>query len=515
VHLTRADLAAVDLRPLEPLAADRAEFTGRGEHYRLLAHLSARVDRSKPVVDVGTHRGDSALALSYGGALVRSFDVVDKTQGRPRPANVVYHLDDLFDPVRRDYWRQTLLDSSIVFIDVDPHEGTREYALVRYLQESGYRGIIVLDDVWYFKPMRDKLWYRIEPRFRSDATALGHWSGTGLVSFGDRVTVDGEADTSNWTLVTGYFDLTGRSDASPELRARPATHYLDQHAPSTLSLDQNLVVYCEPANEEKVWSMRPKWLHDRTRVVVQSFDDFPLTRYQPQIVANRGGPWCGADPRNTASYYLFCMARYAMLKQAIAADPFKSTHFAWINVCIERMGYQNLVHLREALGVQRDRFSICFIDYVPKPLVEDLPRYFGPQGCRTCVASCSMCSGFFTGGAWYMREFCDRVEREFLRCLDAGYGHADEQLYPLVYFADPGLFEWYPGDYTEMVTNYAHVYERAEQPVRNLIRNSLAAGDHAVCGRACDMVLDSLEAGTCALSPADYDLLIRAKRACS
>jgi hypothetical protein len=514
MRLTRADLKKVDLERLRPFVANGSEFFGRTEHYRLLAHLSTRFP-DKPIVDIGTHQGDSALALSYGGAPVDSFDVVDKVRGRPRPLNVRYRLDNLYTPEGRERWKTKLLDSSVILIDIDPHEGSREYEMVRWLQTAGYRGLIVLDDVWYFKPMRDNLWYRIEPQYRADATAIGHWSGTGLISFGDRVEVEGEMDTSNWTLVTGYFDLTGRSDASPELRARPATHYLDQHASSVLSLDQNLVVYCEPASEAKIWSMRPKWLHPRTRVVVQSFDDFPLAKYHGKIVENRGGPWCLADPRNTASYYLFCMARYAMLKDAIVGNPFKSTHFAWINICIERMGFKNLVHLREALGAQRERFSTCFIDYIPKAVVDDLPRYFGANGCQTCAASCSMCSGFFTGSGQSMHTACTLIEEEFLRCLNAGYGHADEQLFLRVYFNHPELFDWYCGDYTEMITNYAHVYERADQPVAHLIRNSLAAGDHAVCGRACDILLSAHGAGKCTLGQADLDFVLSARKVCA
>jgi Bacterial protein of unknown function (HtrL_YibB) len=328
------------------------------------------------------------------------------------------------------------------------------------------------------------------------------------VAFGERVQFEDDADLSNWTLVTAYFDLTKQPDASAPIQSRPHGHYLDQHASSTLSLDKNLVVFCEPDNEAKVWSMRPRYLHPRTQVVVQSFDDFPLTKHRPAVIANRGGPWCPTDPRNTASYYLLCMARYAMLKRTITENPFNSTHFGWVNICIERMGFKNLVHLDEALAVQRDRFSTCFIDYVSREVVSDLIGYF--HG-KACVGRCSMCSGFFTGNAKYMADVCNQLEGEFLRCLKAGVGHADEQLYPLVYFKDPTLFDWYCGDYSEMITNYAHVRDRAEQPVRNLIRNSLAAGDREVCSRACKIVWDSLAAGHCSLAAPEIELLMRAR----
>lgn len=518
MRLTKDGLKEIDLERFRPLA-ESAQFFNDNEHYRLLAWMSMQLGPEASIIDIGTNYGDSALALSYGGGRVDSFDIEDRASRRPKASNVNYYLEDLCDPGVRERWRwkQTLLESQLILIDIDPHEGTRELELVRWLQANDYRGLIVLDDIWYFKPMRDNLWYRIEAQFRKDATRFGHWSGTGILSFnGENVELEGEVDTSDWTLVTGYFDLTGKIDASPELRARPETHYIDAHGSSVLSLDQNLVVFCDPNLEDKIWKKRPKWLWDRTCVIHEDFEQFPMAKYRERIIANRGGPWRARDPRNTASYYLFCMARYAMLKQTIKANPFKSTHFSWINICIERMGFKNLIHLKEALGLHRSRFSTCFIDYVSKETVEDLPAYFGSGGCRTnCAADrTTMCSGFFTGSTFHMQEVCTQIEVEFLHCLEQGYGHADEQLFPIVYYKHPELFDWYIGDYAEMITNYAGVYENPEQPIRNLIKNSLAAGDLKTCRRACDIIFASYAAGKCLISPEEYGALIRASGAC-
>lgn len=516
MRLTRADIDKIDLERLRPFVANQEEFFGRREHYRLLAYLSLHA-KSGRIIDVGTHLGDSAVALSYAGAQVDSFDLVDKREGRPAPSNVSFFKADLFNDAMRDTFRKRLLESSLILIDVDPHEGTRELGLVRWLEANDYQGTIVLDDIWYFKQMRDNLWYKIPPRFRTDVTDLGHWSGTGIVSYVEPIELENRRQTDNWTLVTGYFDLTKKDDATDEIRARPAEHYLDQHGSSVLSLDKNLVIFCDPHLEEKVWSMRPPWLHSRTRVYTTDFESLPLTQYRSRIIENRGGhSACSADPRNNASYYLFCMARYAMLKKAIAMSDFnfKSTHFAWINICIERMGYNNLVHLDEALGQQRDKFSTCWIDYVAKETVEDLPRYFGARGCATnCVASTTMCSGFFTGRDDHMRTACERFENEFKRCLDLGYGHADEQLFPIVHYKNPDSFDWYVGDYQEMITNYAGVYERPEQPIRNLIAHSLAAGDVPVANRAANIVMNAYATGKCKVGIGDYSTLVRALEA--
>ena len=60
-----------------------------------------------------------------------------------------------------------------------------------------------------------------------------------------------------------------------------------------------------------------------------------------------------------------------MLKDAIESNPFKNSHFCWINFCIERMGFKNLIHLQEGLALNRDKFSTVYIDYIPQSLVQN------------------------------------------------------------------------------------------------------------------------------------------------
>jgi hypothetical protein len=35
------------------------------------------------------------------------------------------------------------------------------------------------------------------------------------------------------------------------------------------------------------------------------------------------------------------------------------------------MGFKNLIRLEEALAVNRDKFSTCYIDYIPEKLMKE------------------------------------------------------------------------------------------------------------------------------------------------
>ncbi len=194
-----------------------------------------------------------------------------------------------------------------------------------------------------------------------------------------------------------------------------------------------------------------------------------------------------------------------MLKRVMAENPFWSTHFAWLNICIERMGWRNVAALEEVWPEQRERFSTLWIDYQPEALVRNLPEYFK-------WGRCGMCSGFFTGSAEYMRKFCDAIEEKFLVALEAGYGHADEQLFSQVYFDQPDLFHHYFGDYQEMITNYVEPRDRPFEPVRLVANHALAAGDAHTALKATEAVWNAWKKGGAALDSGQLTELVRVLR---
>lgn len=151
------------------------------EHYKLLEEL-ARSFEGRELFDIGTHTGASAYAMAQSKNHVHSFDIEHKFPLLQIP-NVSYHLDDLMTDAGKAKWKDRLLGSAFIMLDIDPHEGTREYDFYCWLRDNDYRGFMVCDDIWFFREMRDNFWKKIPDEHKIDVSHRGHHSGTGIIRF--------------------------------------------------------------------------------------------------------------------------------------------------------------------------------------------------------------------------------------------------------------------------------------------------------------------------------------------
>lgn len=178
--INKEELLKIDLTEQSKLVIED-EFRGYfldtigKEHYKLLAYFSTKYNDCT-LIDIGSYKGCSALALSYNKQnKVVSFDI---RQGLKRlhkyPENVEFIIGDAMDPI----YSEVVLSSPFIMLDTD-HDGVFENAFYKYLKEKNYYGILMLDDIKLNKEMID-FWESIDSE-KYDVSEYGHHSGTGLV----------------------------------------------------------------------------------------------------------------------------------------------------------------------------------------------------------------------------------------------------------------------------------------------------------------------------------------------
>ena len=179
---------SVDLSPMRPYTVWHAnapyfmQLPGQ-EHYRLLAHIANQFGSGVTFADLGTLLGFSALALALNPAnRVLTYDIVDRIPDAgiltvKQVANIELRLQNCLSARALP----EIADCPFIVMDVDPHDGMQEFAMVQVLMSSGYKGIVLADDIRLNDKMR-AFWQWV-PLKKFDVTHYGHHSGTGVIVF--------------------------------------------------------------------------------------------------------------------------------------------------------------------------------------------------------------------------------------------------------------------------------------------------------------------------------------------
>ena len=172
------------------------------EHYKLLCCISQQI-KNGIIIDIGAHQGNSTVALAYSlinkhNNIVYSFDIKEMIEYPCRKYfddySINYCLENVFEKNIKNNYKQYLLSSRLIMIDIDPHNGILEYEMYLWLKENNYKGFILYDDIfikkghvanYYDKTLNNMIdfWNKIPNDEKIDITHIGHWSGTGLVCF--------------------------------------------------------------------------------------------------------------------------------------------------------------------------------------------------------------------------------------------------------------------------------------------------------------------------------------------
>lgn len=180
ITLNNATLDSLDMESgLEHLSTYQNYFTlpSGQEHYRLVRYLASQIDSN--VVEVGTHAGSSAIAMSLDTKhTILTYDIVEmKGKNYDYIKNIIFRLTEYQNDSE---YLEFILNSKMIFIDA-PHNGLFERELYAWLKEKQYKGMTVWDDIHLNEDMKS-FWNDVDlPKL--DITKYGHITGTGVIYF--------------------------------------------------------------------------------------------------------------------------------------------------------------------------------------------------------------------------------------------------------------------------------------------------------------------------------------------
>lgn len=159
-------------------------LTRYGEHYRLLTYLSNKFNNID-IIDAGTYQGYSALALSQNiKNKIKSYDITPMSYDfLTKMGNVEIITKDI--NIEDD---TVILNSPLILLDVDPHDGIQEKVFIDKLIKMNYSGYVLCDDIHLNSEMQS--WWDSITLSKYDLTNIGHMHGTGLICFNTNVIIE-------------------------------------------------------------------------------------------------------------------------------------------------------------------------------------------------------------------------------------------------------------------------------------------------------------------------------------
>ena len=194
----------IDLRENAILQSSYKAYGSDIEHYcAILAHLSTYFNDSI-IVDMGTHTGNSAAALSYNKSnKVYTFDIAPTEEAaelfkEDEYKNIIYIIGNciennwygqplgpfstnLSEPLKSE--KEIFLSSELIFLDIDPHDGVQEPQVLDFLITNDWKGIMVCDDIGHQHPPMHDWWNSIELPTYTIRNKYAAFKGTGIVCF--------------------------------------------------------------------------------------------------------------------------------------------------------------------------------------------------------------------------------------------------------------------------------------------------------------------------------------------
>ena len=143
-------------------------------YHIILAQLSTYFNNSI-IVDMGTHKGYSAVALAHNKTnTVYTYDIKHHAEAtdlfkKEEFKNIEYIIGDCIEsdwegmPIwdtNSETWptpyhvggqpksdKEIFLSSELIFLDIDPHDGIQEDKVLNFLISNNWKGIMVCDDI--------------------------------------------------------------------------------------------------------------------------------------------------------------------------------------------------------------------------------------------------------------------------------------------------------------------------------------------------------------------------------
>lgn len=304
----------------------------------------------------------------------------------------------------------------------------------------------------------------------------------------------------NGTLVTAYVDLNKYDDID---RIKKNEDYLP-HIDNICQYNGYMIIHCEVDMVETIWKLRKKYnMLDKTYVSVFDFKELPLQSKLDEIKEHWSENRCpvGLNPtgKESPEFLIMMWSKLYFLQKSHELNPFKSSHFAWIDIgityvpgiLINNSTRDTLETIHKIMSEKPDKIRmpcICetsYSEFTSEDKLSGRRKFYEKRQCKLIM-------GFFVVPDEIIEKISSLFLNEVDTCISTGYPNTEDTIMTVVCVENRSLFDLYYGDYENIFSSYHRCRSRVSTLLLNL-RHCNAITFHRGVSNIGAILLDSID----------------------
>lgn len=282
---------------------------------------------------------------------------------------------------------------------------------------------------------------------------------------------------SSLTIVTGIYNM-GRGELQNEF-SRPYSHYLEKFKELLIVTNPYpIVVYCSKQDNEFILQYRSKETIEIINKELEEFkewfefyDEVQEVRKQPRWYNQ--ADWLSKSPQATLEYYnVFVMSKMFMLNDITCYNPFKSSHFIWLDAALVNTvhsGYFSHDNILDKIIDYINPFLFLKFPYETGAEIHGFERVALNKLCKVDNVEFVCRGGLFGGNKKAIQSLNGKYYNLLKNTLNCGLMGTEESIFTALAYLFPSELKTFTLQAHGMISNFCESVKNNESQILEII----------------------------------------------
>jgi len=254
-------------------------------------------------------------------------------------------------------------------------------------------------------------------------------------------------DHQNTTIVTMFYNIREKEkNLSNTTLNHSVNRYIQFAKEFIFKLPYNLIIFTDNEEISKIVTEERSDNVNKTYIFKKPFEDTyyfkhleKLKELQTKFVIKNGH-----IEHETPMYVILNNNKFDFMESAIELNPFKSSHFIWMDFGINHVA-KNMELIHEWITKVPDKIKqLCINPYTENSSPKDHFQFIYHN----------MAGGLFSGSSENLLKYCNLFKQKTEEIYNDNWYQIDEAVMTMVQRDNPELFDLFYGDYQGIISNY-------------------------------------------------------------